>query len=189
MLINSATLVIRESNVSTSLRSDTIALQGTIGIYQRMCRIESRLNILDVTLQILTPYASILFAIQLESQLTRSEVAFFDDCCALSIIKIEDAFFSKGIGIVAIEVLTIIVATRQHVTNVPEALDLYAAVTTEPTGNDGTLATSFHIARVVAVDNASSRTTVPNNTNQGAAVVALSFYIALVTYVLEGYPA
>ena len=189
VLVDGAALVIREGNSSTSLRSDAIALQGTISIYQTVAWQEGGLSILVVALQILAPSTSINFTVQHKGQLTRGEVATcnIDNLSTLCIVEVEDVLISN-FGIVTPQILTFVVATRQHVTNVPEALDLYAAVPTEPTGNDGTLAASLYIARVVAVDNASSRTTVPNNSNQGAAVVALSFYIALVTYILECYP-
>ena len=190
MLVDGAALVIREGNSSTSLRSDAIALQGTISIYQTVAWQEGGLSILVVALQVLVPSTSVLLAVQHKGQLTRGEVATcnIDNLSTLCIVEVEDVL-SGNLGIVTPQILTIVVATRQHVANVPETLDLYAAVATEPTSDNGTLATSLHVARVVAVDNASSRTTAPNNTNQGAAVVALSFYIALVTYILEGYPA
>ena len=190
VLVDRATLVIREGNISACLRSNAVALKGTISIDQSMVWQEGRHSILVVALQVLAPNTSVLLAVQHEGQLARGEVATFDidNLSTLCIVEVKDVL-SGNFGIVTPQILTIVVATRQHVANVPEPLDLYAAVTTEPTSDNGTLATSLHIARVVAVDNASSRTTVPNNTNQGAAVVALSFYIALVTYILECYPA
>ena len=72
---------------------------------------------------------------------------------------------------------------------VPEAQHLYVAMTTEPARDDGTLATSLHVARVVAVDDAGGRTAVHYYAEDGAAVVALTLYVAFVTYILECHPA
>ena len=137
--------------------------------------------------KVLTPESGIGIVVESEGQFTGSEVAVTDDGCSLVGIEMEDALGGDATVVAPERVGAILSAL--HDARVPEASHLHAAVSAEPSGDDGTLATTTHVAHVVAIGDACGRSAVHHHADDGTHVVARAIDIALVSNVLKGYPS
>ena len=137
--------------------------------------------------KVLPPESRILVVVECVGQFAGLHSALFDDRCPLVGIEVEDTL-GRDAGAVTPErvgpVLTALEDTR-----VPESPHLDGAMSAEPSGYDGALASTAHIAHVVAVGDARGRSAVHHDANEGTHIVAGTVDIALMAHIFECYPS
>ena len=185
VLVAHGTLGVRVGH-GRALLGVTGAVERAVGIDLGVRGVAGGVCVLRVA-QVLAPGAGVGIAVEQECQAARGHVAVADDGGTLVCCGVEEALGGDA-GAVAPE-RVVAVAAAENLTGVPEALHLHAAVSAEPSGDDGALAAGLDVAGVVAVGDTGGGAAVHHHTEDGAAVVAAALHVAFVAYVLQRHPS